>query len=181
MFGCYRRDQAADAETFTAAVTMVLAHYSAEVVKAVTDPFGGLPGRKTENGWSGLPDVAEVKEACEIEAARLARMAAYAKLPRSNFTRLPRPKPGAGAFATIKVHPDYPRYQQFIERTATADMTEWRHDETGLWVSYKWMVDSAPSAMPRFKQFSDDELRNIYGRPPVREKLDATVGEGEFT
>src|SRR3990167_5280588 len=62
LFGCYRRGDANDPDTYVAAVTAVLAHFSAEVVKAVTDPYSGLPGRKSESGWTGMPDVAEVKE-----------------------------------------------------------------------------------------------------------------------
>jgi hypothetical protein len=49
MFGCYRRDEAADPDTYVAAITMVLSRYSAEVVEAATDPFSGLPSRKKKN------------------------------------------------------------------------------------------------------------------------------------
>jgi hypothetical protein len=178
MFGCYRRDQAADADTYTAAITMVLAHYSAEVVKAVTDPYGGIPSRKTENGWSGLPDVADVKEACEAEAARLDRLAEYAK-HRTPLRRLRAPPAGPGAFATILVKPDSPQYERLKALTADADHREWKVDDQGLWVAYSWLVESK-GPMKRFKPFSDDQLRNIYGTSPARELLEQTAGEGEI-
>ncbi len=60
MFGCYRKGDANDPETYTAAVTAILAEYSPEVIKRITDPRSGLP-RKLK--W--LPTVAEVSEACD--------------------------------------------------------------------------------------------------------------------
>lgn len=68
MFGCYRRDEAADPETYVGAVVMVLSRYEADVIAYVTDPFTGLPGR-----IPFLPNLYEVKLACEERAAELAR------------------------------------------------------------------------------------------------------------
>lgn len=65
LFGCYRRDDAHDPETYAAAISAVLAQYPPDVVKLVTDPRTGLPSR---NKW--LPNVAEVREACEAEMVR---------------------------------------------------------------------------------------------------------------
>lgn len=81
MFGCYRRGDANDPDTYVAAVAMVLAKYPIEVIKSVTDPYSGLPGRKSEAGWSGMPDVADVREACDAEARRLDMIERYRKLP----------------------------------------------------------------------------------------------------
>lgn len=174
MFGCYRRSEAADADTYTAAIAMVLAHYSADVVKAVTDPFDGLPSRKKDNGYSGLPDVADVKAACEGEAARLARLAEYAKLPPPFFHRIRPPPAGPGAFATILVHPGSPHYDKFIARSQTADRREWRHDSAGFWVAHSWFSSGA-SEMQRFVPMTDERLRELYPPPPI----DPTAGEGE--
>lgn len=60
LFGCYRRSDAADPETYATAVAAVLAGYSPAIVKRVTDPRTGLPGRS-----KFLPTVSEVKEACD--------------------------------------------------------------------------------------------------------------------
>jgi hypothetical protein len=150
MFGCYRRDDAADPETFVAAVTLVLSHYSSQVVEGVTDPFSGLPGRKKENGYSGLPDVADVKEACENEASRLARMAHYAAMPRANHPRLRPPPAGPGAWATISVPTTAPQFEGFKKRTESADVREWRRDRDGsLWVSYSWFDTGSNSGRIR--------------------------------
>lgn len=81
MFGCYRRGDANDPDQYVAAVAYVLSKYSTDVIKTITDPYSGLPGRKTESGFSGLPDVAVVREACEAEAARVERIKRYAALP----------------------------------------------------------------------------------------------------
>jgi hypothetical protein len=61
MYACYRREDAAQAETMLDAVAAVLAEYPEEVIRLVTDPRTGLPGR-----MKFPPAVAEVREACEL-------------------------------------------------------------------------------------------------------------------
>ena len=60
LLGSYRQDETADAEVYVASVATVLAHYPAEVVERVTDPFHGIQSRLK---W--LPNIAEVREACD--------------------------------------------------------------------------------------------------------------------
>lgn len=165
MFGCYRKGDANDPDTYVAAVTMVLARYSAEIVTAVTDPYSGLPSRKSESGWTGMPDVADVKDACEAEAVRIERLAQYAKLPRADFKRLPRPPAAPGSLASIYVGPDTPQYARMIEVAKGADKRKWRKDETrpGIWVSFDMLEAQAPRAVG-FTQFSSEQLRAMY--PP---------------
>lgn len=69
MFGCFRKGEANDPETYTAAVSAVLSLYSPEIVHRITDPRTGLAGRS-----KFLPTVSEVREACEEEAQREARL-----------------------------------------------------------------------------------------------------------
>ena len=63
LFGCYRRGDANDPETYTAAITAILSEYSMEVIQHVTDPRTGL-ARKT----NFLPTVQEVDAACMAHA-----------------------------------------------------------------------------------------------------------------
>lgn len=72
MFSCYRRDEAHDPEMYCAAVAAVLADYPREVVDHVTDPRTGLPGTQ-----KFLPNVAEVREACDARAASTERARTY--------------------------------------------------------------------------------------------------------
>jgi hypothetical protein len=65
LLGCYRKDDAADPETYAGAVAAVLAEYSPDIVQRVTDPRSGLPSRLQ---W--LPSVKEVRDACEELDAR---------------------------------------------------------------------------------------------------------------
>lgn len=60
LLGCYRRDDAADPETYATAVAAVLSTYPPDIVKHVTDPRTGLPGKS-----KFLPTVSEVREECE--------------------------------------------------------------------------------------------------------------------
>lgn len=60
LFGCYRKGDANDPDTYVAAITAVLSRYEESVIRAVTHPAKGLP-IKTQF----LPTVKEVFEACE--------------------------------------------------------------------------------------------------------------------
>lgn len=64
LFGCYRKGDANDPETYVAAITAVLSRYDETVIRAVTHPAKGLPIRT-----NFLPTVKEVYEACEVLAA----------------------------------------------------------------------------------------------------------------
>lgn len=68
MFGCWRKVDAADPETFITAVAAVLADYPESVVLYVTDPRTGLPGKQ-----QFPPSPYEVKQACEAEMAPIVR------------------------------------------------------------------------------------------------------------
>lgn len=80
LVGCYRTGDAADPETYTAAVASILTLYPQAVVYRVTDPRSGLPGKSQ---W--LPTVAEIKAACEAEMPRTRLISKSTSLgPRQN-------------------------------------------------------------------------------------------------
>lgn len=160
MFGCYRRGDANDPDIYVAACTAVLTHYTSEIVKAVTDPCFGLPSRKTDSGWSGLPDVADVKETCEAEAARVEQLKKYAGLPVTPAKRLQRPAPQPGDLATILVHPNTPQYLRMIEVIKTTDARKWKRDERGLWVSFD-LLDAPMPAKAGPARYTDEQLRAL--------------------
>jgi hypothetical protein len=81
LLGSYRQGEAADPHVYVAAVAAVLMHYDEEVVRSITDPMRGLPGKLK---W--LPTIAEVRAACE-ECLRPAREA-MAREKREADTRL---------------------------------------------------------------------------------------------
>lgn len=60
MFGCYRKGEANDPETYVAAITATLARYPEDVIISVTHPASGLPVKQ-----NFLPTVKEVFDACE--------------------------------------------------------------------------------------------------------------------
>lgn len=66
LFGCYRKGEANDPDTYVAAITAVLSRYPRDVIRTVTHPAKGLPVRT-----NFLPTVKEVFDACEeIEQPR---------------------------------------------------------------------------------------------------------------
>jgi hypothetical protein len=169
MFGCYRRGDANNPDTYVAAVAMVLSKYAVEVIKAVTDPYAGLPSKKKENGYSGLPDVADVREACDDEAGRIARMERYSKLPAPDFNRprLAAPQRVPGDLATVFVPMENPRYAELLDWARTADGRLWKVDDRpGIWVSHDtWdrrqvaARMGAPAAGLKPLTLSEDALR----------------------
>jgi hypothetical protein len=60
LFGCYRKGDANDPDTYVAAITAVLSRYPHDVIRDVTHPAKGLPIR-----CDFLPTVKEVYDACE--------------------------------------------------------------------------------------------------------------------
>lgn len=60
MFGCYRKGDANDPDTYVAAVTAVLARYPEDIIMRVTHPVTGLPSRQ-----NFLPTVKEVTDECD--------------------------------------------------------------------------------------------------------------------
>ena len=75
LFGCYRKGDANDPETYTAAIAAVLAEYEEAVIARVTDPRTGIP-RKLKF----LPNPAELSDFCdEAKAAIAAEEYAVAK------------------------------------------------------------------------------------------------------
>jgi hypothetical protein len=65
LLGCYRTGDANDPEIYVSAVISVLVRYPVEIIREVTEPSTGLPGKSS---W--LPTVAEVRNECEVLAAR---------------------------------------------------------------------------------------------------------------
>jgi len=166
MFGCYRRSEAADADTYTAAVAMILSHYSAEVVQAITDPFSGLPSRKTESGYSGLPDVADVKAACEAEATRLERLAAYAKLGKTQRLLPGPPTPPKATIFTAKGFPNYDKLvKRFEDGGAPAHFENHvcvdQVERYGIWTPYSWLAEASPKPKG-FTQYTAADLLDRY-------------------
>lgn len=102
MFGCYRKAEANDPVTYSAAVTAVLAEYSEEVIAHVTHPVRGLASRS-----KFLPTIAEVKEACEDHAAFLRRIEEGKRWrARGAQVSLPAParEPGTDYFSMFEKH-----------------------------------------------------------------------------
>ena len=60
LLGCYRKGEANDPETYTAAIAAVLSDYDPETIHYVTDPRTGVASKST---W--MPNPGEVKKACE--------------------------------------------------------------------------------------------------------------------
>jgi len=129
LLGCFRTGDANDPEVYTSAVVAVLSRYPEEVMCAVSDPSGGLPGRLQ---W--LPSVKEVRDACQLEFERLQRLERLRAMKPE-----PRRIAGPASKATVFVPAVNPKYAEMIERTTTADPAEFRREASGVWVAENWL------------------------------------------
>jgi hypothetical protein len=137
LFGCYRRGDANDPDTYVAAVAAVLSRFDPDLVREVTDPNTGI--QTTEKYMSFMPNAGELKVYCDaIDAARQ-RIKKLAELPRVDFNRqsLPAPAPAPGDKATIFVPADNSEYEKLLEWSKTADPRLFKFEQRpGIWVSY---------------------------------------------
>lgn len=90
LFGQYRRGDANDPEIYVATVAAILADYPPETIRYVTDPRTGIaanPLSDPETGrvWSGMPDAANVKRACELHYAPTRRLLEREKAAREQI------------------------------------------------------------------------------------------------
>lgn len=168
LFGCYRRGDANDPETYVAAISAVLAMYDADLIREVTDPRTGI--QTTERFETFMPNAGELKRYCEGEAARRERLQRLGSLPAPDFSRarLAPPEPQPGDKATIFVPASNPRYAELLKWSETADKRLFKFEQRpGIWVSYdtwenRQVVVRKPAAgadMPEKLQLSEEAKR----------------------
>jgi hypothetical protein len=152
---------------------MVLSRYTAEVVKAVTNPFSGLPAQKRGN-YGGMPDVADVKDACEQEAARLERVQSLGRRQPlriggppvlrtgHELAQLFCPEGFKGWEKYLQLHKETRGEQSYFETRVCKDGNS-RH---GLWVPWSWHDDMA-APRKTFSKFTEEQLRKMYPPQPA--------------
>lgn len=129
MFGCYRKDEAQNPETYCAAISATLGLYPKAVVDFVTDPRTGIP---SESKW--LPNVAEVRVFCNSAAAR---MKALAEPTVKKSTRRYDPLPPA-KWWDLFVPNTVTGYDKMLARAETAKPEYYKYDRGGIWVPHIW-------------------------------------------
>jgi hypothetical protein len=98
MFGCFRKGEANDPETYTAGVAAVLAEYDRDVIEYVTDPRTGLPSSTDFH-----PTIKEVREACGARAKANA-MRAKPTYKAVEYRPFRGPPPGQDYFSMFEKH-----------------------------------------------------------------------------
>lgn len=175
LLGCYRRDEASDPDAYIQAITMVLTDYPRSVVEFVTDPRTGIQSREQFKAFP--PNSGEVKQACEDDLKRAARM----QRPPSKFVKheyFP-PQKYQGSRANVFVGAELPQYQVFVAWSETADPCDWRmgksHDGSrdGIWVALSEVERGISKSGPFRHAVTDSELRAKYGRA----EAEASKGE----
>jgi hypothetical protein len=139
LFGCYRRGDANDPDTYVAAISAVLSSYDVDIIREVTDPRTGI--NTDPKYMSFMPNAGELKVYCETIAARRDRLKRLASIPSPNYARLPAPETPAGALANTFVPEGHQRYARLVEWTKTAEAKFWRFGKSsdgrqGIWIAW---------------------------------------------
>lgn len=172
LFSCYRKDEAHDPETYCSAVAATLSEFPRQVVEYVTDPRTGLPSSS-----KFLPNVAEVRAACVIEAERLRLRSG----PRIVFTR-PEDLPAKRGDLFVAI--DRPRYAEMSERLGKSP-DEGRRERGGIWIPHQWFerseiaVASEEARIAASRHYFERECREAGINPAngVSPSLLKTLGE----
>lgn len=135
LFGCYRRGDANDPDTYCAAVAATLSRFSASVVEYVTDPRTGIPG-----SCEWLPSVAEVKAACVAREDYLVRLRDLDRRfgGRKPLLALPLDRDRPGRRANVFVPAGTPFYDRACKIAETADIADYKRDpegRPGIWIA----------------------------------------------
>ena len=148
LFGSYRRSDAADPDTYVAAVAAVLALYSTDLIREVTDPRTGI--QTSEKFMAFMPNAGELKHYCEGIAARNERLKRLGerRAPDPQQARLAAPEGAPGSFAHVFVPPGHQRYAGLVEWARTANPKFFRYGKSsdgvdGIWVAYNVWDDGA--------------------------------------
>lgn len=147
LFGCYRKGDANDPETYTAAIAAVLAMFPEAVILRATDPRVGLPSL-----CDFLPTPKEVKDFCEKEMAPVrAAEAREARIAKQFADR---------EEAEID-RSDRPTYEELIERCA----------RDGLIIGKRRAIDHATPAENILEKYgiSKEDWDAVPSAPPRRE------------
>jgi hypothetical protein len=148
LFGCYRRGDANDPDTYVNAVAAVLAVYDVDLIREVTDPRTGI--QTTEKFSSFMPNAGELRIYCETVAARRDRLRRLGSIAvPAAAPRLAPPEPKPGDLANVFVAETHPRYQRLLGIINDLNPRLWRYGKSlvdgksGMWVALNVLEDGA--------------------------------------
>jgi hypothetical protein len=126
LFGQYRRGDANDPDTYVAGVAAVLAEYPPETIRYVTDPRTGIAANPladpdTGRVWTGMPDLANVKRACEIHYAPTRQLIARNRQAQEDQKRREE------EVRREADRPSRPTYQELVESCAREGLIIGKH------------------------------------------------------
>lgn len=143
LFGCYRRGDANDPDTYVAAIAAVLCGYDSELIRDVTDPRIGICS--DEKFATFPPNVGELKRYCEAKAAHrdhLKRLGSR-RQPISAERLLAAPDPRDapdGCWANVHIPSTNGRYAAIVEWSKTADRRKWKFGKSSVGVDGIWIA-----------------------------------------
>lgn len=119
-------------------MTAVLADYSAEIIRYVTDPRTGISTHEKFRAF--MPNPGEVKAVCEDQAERVAALNRYGppiQIDRQEVKHV--------HWATVFVPAENARYPAMLAKSKdkTTDKREFYFDEKrpGIWVIRDWLTE----------------------------------------
>ena len=164
IFSAYRRDDFADPEGFIAQVGAVLERYDDVVIEAVSNPRNGIQRRS-----NFPPNVKEIGDACEAEAARRFEIAKAARAPRPQLNRpyVP-PANHPGCRANLLVLHEAPQFAavEALVGSGQVDERDWQRETRGIKIALSVFesLSAGRLTVGRHVAPTDAELRAMYGK-----------------
>jgi hypothetical protein len=154
LFGCYRRSDAHDPDTYVLATAEILTHYEDWVIVQATHPWTGI--QRAGNFKWVPPNPGELADFCDDIAKRAARYAYYDTLPKPDVVWHP-PEPNAPRLPPPIDREGRPSLEQLAARHA--DM-EWAQR----------ILKAAPDSQPRTTEqrlAACNEMLALNGQKPM--------------
>lgn len=172
----YRRDDYADPEGFIAQVGALMERHRESVIMAATDPTNA---RSIQRKHQFPPNIKEVADALDAEAAEQARLVKAAQQPKPILNRAYVPPPNfPGCRANVFVHAAAPQFGAIKSwsESPEADARDWKHDDAGragLWVGLLIWDGVCGGRITGARQvgslISDAEMRAHYGQQEAKQ------------
>jgi len=183
IYGCYRRDDAADPDTYIAAVAAILSEYPDEVVEYVADPRTGLAKRSPF-----LPNTHDVAKDCDAVAAKLAVDRANVDFQKRRAAT-PRYIPVVIWEPNLFVSVEINGYDKMVARSKTEKPERYRHERgylcadkvrrDGIWIPSSWWEERSGARrgpMTFLADISSRVIQREYGNvPPAYADAEKTI------
>ena len=164
IFSAYRRDDFADPDMFVVQLGTLLEQYDVGVIEYISSPTTGV-----QRKYDYPPNIKQIGDACEAEAARRFEIAKAARAPRPQLNRpyVP-PANYPGCRANLLVLHEAPQFAavEALVGSGQIDERDWQRETRGIKIALSVFesLSAGRLTVGRHVAPTDAELRAMYGK-----------------